>query len=64
VAARDSTELIRSEADAFVCPHEVADFGAVGWWYEEFAQVSDTHVLRLLDEFAGLPAGHPPARSS
>ena len=64
VAARDSVELIRSEADAFVCPHEVRDFSAVGLWYEEFAQVSDAEVLRLLDESAGLPAGHSPPLSN
>ena len=38
--------------------------GAVGRWYEEFAQVGDAEVLRLLDGFSGLPAGHYPARSS
>jgi putative phosphoribosyl transferase len=64
VAARDSAEQIRSEADAFVCPHEVPDFGAVGLWYAEFTQVSDAEVLRLLDECAGLPAGHPPPRGN
>ena len=59
VASRDDAELIRSEADAFVCPHEVRDFGAVGLWYEEFTQVSDAEVLRLLDESA-VPANRAP----
>jgi predicted phosphoribosyltransferase len=64
VAARESAELIRSEADAFVCPHEVEEFGAVGWWYEDFTQVSDAEVVRLLEESAGLPAGHSLPRTS
>jgi predicted phosphoribosyltransferase len=64
VAARESAELIRAEADAFACPHEVSDFGAVGLWYEEFTQVSDAEVLRLLDESAARLAGHSPPRSS
>ena len=64
MAARDSAELIRSEADAFVCPHEVTEFGAVGWWYEYFTQVSYAEFLRLLEDSTGLPARHSRPRIS
>jgi hypothetical protein len=37
-----------------VCPYERADFGAVGRWYDDFREVEDDEVLRLLGE-ASLP---------
>jgi putative phosphoribosyl transferase len=52
VAALDSASLVSSEASRFVCPHTVAGFIAVGSWYEEFPQVGDDEVARLLDEAA------------
>lgn len=52
VAALDSASLVSSEASRFVCPHRVAGFIAVGSWYEEFPQVGDDEVSRLLDEAA------------
>jgi putative phosphoribosyl transferase len=48
VAARQSGALVRGEADAFVCPHELADFVAVGLWYRSFGQVGDLEVASLL----------------
>jgi putative phosphoribosyl transferase len=50
VAAAASTAHLRRETEV-VCPHEMADFGAVGLWYERFDQVGDEDVVRLLDEF-------------
>ncbi|MGZ8692195.1 MAG: phosphoribosyltransferase [Gaiellaceae bacterium] len=52
VAAAESAELVRQEVDDFVSLHEPAYLGAVGVWYETFAQVDDDEVLRLLDELA------------
>ena len=48
VGARPSVEALRTEADAVVCPHELADFVAVGLWYRVFAQVGDLEVAALL----------------
>ncbi|WP_457098709.1 phosphoribosyltransferase [Microbacterium sp. P5_E9] len=35
-------------ADAFVCPHPMRDFWAVGQFYEDFTQTTDEEVARLL----------------
>lgn len=35
-------------ADAYVCPHRVADFWAVGAFYTDFAQTRDEEVRELL----------------
>jgi putative phosphoribosyl transferase len=37
-----------AEADAFVCPHPMRDFWAVGQFYEDFTQTTDDEVARLL----------------
>jgi len=50
VAAVGSLELIRSEADEVVCPHQPKHFLAVGAWYASFDQVDDRAVTRLIDE--------------
>ncbi|MFJ8787812.1 phosphoribosyltransferase [Streptomyces sp. NPDC102462] len=48
-AAETATEM-RSEADDVVCLQRPWDFRAVGLWYDDFEQVSDEEVVRLLDE--------------
>lgn len=48
VAARESVERLRDEADAVVCPHELDVFVAVGAWYDVFGQVADEDVVKLL----------------
>lgn len=50
VAAAQSLELLRREADEVVCPFEIRDFGAVGLWYAVFDQVTDGAVIALLEE--------------
>lgn len=50
VAAAESVELVRPEADELVCLHVLSAFLAVGVWYGSFEQVSDEHVVRLLEE--------------
>lgn len=49
VAAPETAALVRAQA-RLVCPHEEADFVAVSLWYEDFPQVGDAEVVRLLDE--------------
>jgi putative phosphoribosyl transferase len=52
VAAAETAALVREEVDALVALHELSYFGAVGLWYEEFSQVGDDEVVRLLDDVA------------
>jgi putative phosphoribosyl transferase len=52
VAAAETAALVRKEVDALVALHELSAFGAVGLWYEEFPQVNDDEVIRLLDDAA------------
>lgn len=56
VAARQSVEQLLDEVDLFFCPHVRDDLYAVGLWYADFSQVSDTDVLQLLDEAAARTA--------
>jgi predicted phosphoribosyltransferase len=48
VGAAQSAAMLREEADAVVCPHELFDLGAVGFWYRDFGQVDDAEVAALL----------------
>jgi putative phosphoribosyl transferase len=50
VGAAQSIRSLAHEADEVVCPYEIGDLGAVGYWYEVFTQVSDSEVVALLDE--------------
>ena len=53
VAAAQSLELIRPEADEVVCPYPLERFFAVGVWYVSFDQVDDAEVIRLVGENRG-----------
>ncbi|WP_307796355.1 phosphoribosyltransferase family protein [Amycolatopsis sp. 195334CR] len=48
VGAPEAVERVRREADEVVCVEAPRDFTAVGRWYEDFDQTSDTEVIRLL----------------
>jgi predicted phosphoribosyltransferase len=50
VGARDSVELVRSEADEVVCPLAPDRFGAVSRFYRSFPQTSEDEVAALLAE--------------
>ena len=50
VAAAESLDLVRPEADEVVCLHALEPFFAVGVWYASFAQVDDGDVIRLIGE--------------
>lgn len=49
VGAAQSAAVLRDEADAVICPHELFDLGAVGFWYRDFGQVDDAEVASLLE---------------
>jgi putative phosphoribosyl transferase len=50
VAAADSIELLRREADDVVCPLVPEVFGAVSRFYRSFPQVQDNEVRALLGD--------------
>lgn len=57
VAPPEAIADLRQVADEIVCLAEPSTFVAVGKWYENFQQVSDEEVCRLLDMlFAREPA--------
>lgn len=49
VGAPDSVEDVRAEADEVVCLHTPPGFGAVGYYYRNFSQVSDEEATAYLD---------------
>ena len=48
VAPTESLKKLRSEADEIICLEDYEDFGAIGLFYSDFAQVSDTEVIEIL----------------
>ncbi len=48
VGAPEVCQALRGEADEVVCPRQPQAFGAVGRWYQDFAQVGDEQVLAYL----------------
>jgi predicted phosphoribosyltransferase len=55
VAPTDSLAELRAEVDDLVCLEEHADFGAIGFYYADFHQVSDDEVIDLLRRFPVRP---------
>lgn len=49
VAAPDSLRALAPEVDRVVCLQTPADLYAIGLWYEDFTQVPDHEVTRLLE---------------
>jgi putative phosphoribosyl transferase len=48
VGSREAVEQLCDLADEVVCPLTPRDFGAVSRFYDDFGQVSDTEVAKLL----------------
>jgi putative phosphoribosyl transferase len=48
VAPTDTLKKLRGEADDIVCLEDYEDFGAIGLFYSDFRQVSDTEVIEVL----------------
>jgi len=53
VAARETVEALRREADAVVCVHAPEEFSSVGEWYADFEQTTDEEVRELLEKAGG-----------
>lgn len=54
VAPRATCAILRKLADEVVCVIEAEEFFAIGEWYEDFTQLSDQDVQRLLGNDSGL----------
>lgn len=61
VAPKDSCEELQREADQVICAAMPHPFNAVGIWYENFAQVTDEEVCKLLEQAAQEAARNVPA---
>jgi putative phosphoribosyl transferase len=48
VAPTDTLKELRGEADDIVCLEDYESFGAIGLFYSDFSQVSDTEVIEIL----------------
>jgi putative phosphoribosyl transferase len=53
VAPSDSLTELRREADDIVCLEDDSVFGAIGFYYRDFRQVSDEEVIEILHRFPG-----------
>ena len=49
VGAPETCQSLRDEADQVVCLNVPQDFHAVSLWYDEFSQITDQEVRRLLE---------------
>jgi predicted phosphoribosyltransferase len=50
VASRQALALLHERADETICYATPESFGGVGWWYENFSQVTDDEVRDLLHQ--------------
>jgi putative phosphoribosyl transferase len=55
VCAPSSADMLRETVEAVVCALEPQDFSAVGYWYDDFRQLEDEDVRRLLLESPNAP---------
>ena len=57
VAPTDTLKTLRGEADDIVCLEDYEDFGAIGLFYSDFRQVSDTEVIGDIGSPSGQTVG-------
>jgi putative phosphoribosyl transferase len=50
VSPESTAKEIKKLVDDFICPHEIQDFVGVGLYYDDFSEVSDEEVTRLLKD--------------
>ena len=56
VAPTESLAALRREVDELVCLENYDNFGAIGFYYSDFRQVSDEEVIETLARFPERPA--------
>ena len=63
VGPRDSIEALRADADEIVCLDDKEFMGAIGFYYEDFQQITDEEVIQTLAKFdrKAQALGHPAA---
>jgi predicted phosphoribosyltransferase len=57
VAPTSTLEELRDDADEIVCIEDHEPFGAIGYFYFDFRQVSDEEVIEILARFPARPEG-------
>jgi predicted phosphoribosyltransferase len=57
IGPTDTLGELRREVDEVVCLEELEDFDAIGMFYDDFRQVTDSAVKDVLKRFAA-PSGH------
>ena len=50
VVPKDTAEILRKEADELVALEEPREFYAIGDWYENFPQITDDEVTRIMEK--------------
>jgi len=60
VAPTESLAELRQEADDVVCLEDHEMFGAIGYYYSDFRQISDQEVIDTLARFARAPTQEAP----
>jgi len=48
VCSPQAMELLSDDADEILCVHVPSAFGSVGFWYQQFPQLTDDEVLNIL----------------
>jgi len=61
VAPTESLAVMRQEADDVVCLEDYEAFGAIGFYYSDFRQISDDEVVETLRRFSTGKPRHKPA---
>lgn len=51
VASSSAVDLLQDNIDALIVLNIASDFHAVGFYYEDFTEVTDSEVYRLLEDF-------------
>lgn len=51
VSARDTEDRLKGQVNQFICLHSPLFFGAVGGFYDDFNQVEDDEVKRILKNY-------------
>ena len=62
VAPTDTLDAMREEADEVICLEAHRAFGAIGFFYADFRQVSDEEVIAILERL-GAPREQPPVEN-
>jgi predicted phosphoribosyltransferase len=60
VAPTETIAALRQEADDVVCLEDHEQFGAIGYYYADFSQVSDREVIEILARFPVPEAAQQP----